>query len=116
MDYKNFIRRGALLFDCTYDEVVGDSRLERIKDARHAMMYALKTFTGLSLKRIALLFNKKDHTSVINAKRQIENALQRDYQLLDRIMYLREILDNEEAGYMVSGIGYEWVVDFSHKI
>ena len=116
MDYNNFIRRGALLFDCTYDEVIGDSREYHIVRARHAMMYALKAFTGCTLKEIARLFNRDDHSTVINAKRRIENALEKDYQLVDKMMYLREIIDDEECGYMVAGIGYEWVVDFSFKL
>jgi chromosomal replication initiator protein len=60
------------------DEMKSARRNAEIIAARHYAIYLIRKTTKLSQKSIAKLFNKKDHTTVINSINFIERKMQNE--------------------------------------
>lgn len=56
----------------TVADLCGPRRFKDIVRARHAAMYRLNKERSLSLSRIGQLFGGRDHSTVINAIRNVE--------------------------------------------
>lgn len=67
-------------FKVTIDEVKSSSRRYNITECRHLIWYFIRT-TGVTLKSITDMYNRKDHTSVIHAINKINNLLQNDDEM-----------------------------------
>lgn len=63
-------------FGVTQEEMKSSKRNAEIIIARHYAIYLIRKCTNLSQKSIAKLFNKKDHTTVINSVGFIERKMQ----------------------------------------
>lgn len=62
-------------FDVDIDLMKSPSRIHETALARQTAMNLLKTKLPLSLKKVSLLFNKRDHTTVIHSMHVIEDYL-----------------------------------------
>jgi chromosomal replication initiator protein len=69
-------------FDVSIAKLQSKSRVRNIVLARHLCMYLMASETGLSYSKIITYFNQKDHTAVIHARRNINNLIFTDDQLL----------------------------------
>lgn len=65
-------------FGVTKEEMKSAKRNAEITLARHYSMYLIRQTTNLSQNAIAKLFNKKDHSTVINSISFIERKMQND--------------------------------------
>lgn len=65
-------------FNVKLKELVGKKRIRRFVIARHVAMYLLCRYTRSTLKEIGDAFGGRDHTTVINARRMIQNQLDVD--------------------------------------
>lgn len=65
-------------YNVTTEEIKSAKRNAEIIAARHYCIYLIRSTTNLSQKSIAQIFNKKDHTTVINAISVIERKMQRE--------------------------------------
>jgi hypothetical protein len=71
-DPKRIIETCAAYLNIAYEAMYSKSRKRDIVYARHMTIALLAKFTKLSLKDIGKLFNGRDHTTVIHAKRSVE--------------------------------------------
>jgi chromosomal replication initiator protein len=62
----------------TREELKRSKRSADIVSARHYAIYVIRKTTNLSQKSIAKLFNKKDHTTIINSISFIEAKIKSD--------------------------------------
>ncbi|MCB5253792.1 MAG: chromosomal replication initiator protein DnaA [Candidatus Cloacimonadaceae bacterium] len=79
-------------YQISTDQIMDKSRKPHVAFPRQVSMYlANLLIPALSLKDIAQYFNRKDHTTVIHAKRMIENQFRDD----DKFRSLMEFMINE---------------------
>jgi chromosomal replication initiator protein len=62
----------AAQLDIPLERILSSSRAAPISRARQLAMYLTRRLTNLSLPAIAAAFNRRDHTTVINAIRKVE--------------------------------------------
>lgn len=65
-------------YNVSIDDIKSAKRNAEIIAARHYCIYLIRNTTNFSQKSIAQIFNKKDHTTVINAIGVIERKMQKD--------------------------------------
>lgn len=75
----------CLIFNIKVSELHSDSTKRKIVDARMTAMYLQKELLGKSFPRIAKYFNKKSHSTVINAYQTISGYIQTDPALNKKI-------------------------------
>ena len=71
-------------FDVKKDDILGHSRRAEYTQPRHTAMYLAVQYSGYNKSAIARFFKKTDHTTVINAEKNIHKRLQKDpsFQIL----------------------------------
>lgn len=69
-------------------------RLRTIVRPRHLAMALAKELTTLSLTDIAVAFNRKDHTTVINACKNVDELKLKDTEIAQNYEMLRTMLQN----------------------
>lgn len=69
---KLCIQAAALVFDSTFDEIVSKRRTAPLLQARHAAMWAARKFTKASYPAIGHRMGGRDHSTVINGIRNVE--------------------------------------------
>jgi chromosomal replication initiator protein len=74
---RHWLHRMAQALRVSESELLGRSRQARIVQARQAAMYTLRCGAGLSLPRIARIF-ERDHTTVLHAIRKTPDLLAHD--------------------------------------
>ncbi len=74
------------------DLLNGRSRKREIVEARHIAMYLCRKFTGHSLKEIGRRFGKRDHTTVINAIKKVEDHAETNVQFREKFRRIQEVL------------------------
>ena len=81
-------------FDISEEKLFGSSRKADIIIARHITMWFLLTRCKMTLTAVGEIFGGKDHTTVLNAKRSIEDqlSLKHDNQVKMHIRHLNVIL------------------------
>ena len=60
--------------------------------ARQIAMYLCREYTSSSLTNIGLYFGKRDHSTVIHACRNVENKMNQDKELKNKIDILKGTL------------------------
>ncbi len=65
-------------FVVSKEDLIGPRRTANIAFARHFAIYLVRKKTSLTIKQIAELFNRKDHTSVLNSINVIERRIRTD--------------------------------------
>ncbi len=79
----------AEYFGITLTDLISPKRTKSIVLARQTAMYLCRELTPLSLTSIAEAFRRGNHTTVMNACRQMEKALQTETELKQIIEVLR---------------------------
>ncbi len=75
----NITRQVCLAYGITVAQIVDKTRKQSISFPRQVAMYlANLLIPQLSLKEIAEYFKRKDHTTVLHAKKMIENQFRED--------------------------------------
>jgi chromosomal replication initiator protein len=66
-----------------YSEMCGKSRKKEFVIARHLSMYFIKNNTILTLEKIGLLFNNRDHSAITHAVHKVLKMQEhKDYKLI----------------------------------
>lgn len=78
-------------------ELLGSQRMVQIVRPRHVAMYLAKKLMGQSLPEIGRRFGNKDHTTVLNACRRVEQLRAKDSKLDELITDLEADLRQEVA-------------------
>ena len=73
------------LTGATRAEIVSSSRERGIAEARWIAMYCVRNRMNLSLQRIGRVFGGRDHTTVINALKQIKDRKTYDGALSEKL-------------------------------
>ena len=73
------------LTGATRAEIVSSSRERGVAEARWLAMYCVRNRMNLSLQRIGQVFGGRDHTTVINALKQIKDRKAYDADLYDKL-------------------------------
>lgn len=89
---RQIVEKVAKYYGLTVVEMTGKSRVSNIKTARQVAMYLLSKELGMSTTKIAPEVGVKDHTTVMNGIRKIENDQKTDLQLRDQIEQIRETI------------------------
>jgi chromosomal replication initiator protein len=79
-------------FGIPVSSLSGNKRTSEIALARQVAMYLSRDMTGTTLQQIGYAFNRKDHTTVINACKKIEESLRKDSRIKSIVENLREKL------------------------
>lgn len=79
-------------FGVTLTDLLSPKRTKALVLARRTAMYLCRELTPLSLTSIAEVFRRRDHTTVMNACRQMEKALGREEELKQIVERLRRQL------------------------
>ncbi len=75
---ENIIQVVSARFGVTTDDILGSSRKSEYTFPRHIAMYLGVRHSNLNKSAIARFFRKNDHTTVINAEKNIKKRLQKD--------------------------------------
>jgi len=97
-------------YDVDYEQLKTDSRAPQIRLPRQVIHYLAKNLTTLTLEEIASK-TKKDHATVINSCKKIENAITplkngyvQDLQLRDTISTIQRAVKSHYEGCKVSNL------------
>ena len=75
----------AAQFHLTTNSLKGPSRVKNLVEARHIAMYILRYDLGVTLDQIGLLFNGRDHSSIIHATEKIKATIIENEELRTRV-------------------------------
>lgn len=78
-------------FEVTSAEIKGDKRLAKISVARQTVMYIMVKEFGYRLEEVAKFVNRKDHTTIIHGRDNIQNKIDSDKKyndLYDKLVQL----------------------------
>lgn len=78
----------ASYFNITLDNLISPTRSRTVTTPRHIAMYLCREMTDLSLPKIAEAFNRRDHTTVINAVRNVEKKLAENQNIYNLVTEL----------------------------
>jgi len=70
-------------------QLIGKGRTMEVAMARQIAMYLCREYTSSSLTNIGLYFGKRDHSTVIHACRNVENKMNEDKELKNKIDAMR---------------------------
>lgn len=82
----------AKFYDVTVEEINGRKRVQTIVRPRQVAMYLSREITGESFPKIGKEFGGKDHTTVIYAHDKIDELLETDFELKNKIDEIKKIL------------------------
>ena len=88
----NLIDQFCKLYNCTWEQLVAQSRFHWVVECRYLLMYFLFTKYRLSNSLIARLFNKH-HSSVIHALRNMRNQIETDANFREYVERMETLLD-----------------------
>lgn len=78
----------ASYFGVTVEDLKSPMRTRTLTQPRHIAMYLCREMTDLSLPKIAEAFNRRDHTTVINALRKIESLMAEKQTVFNQVTEL----------------------------
>ncbi len=73
------------VFDVPISDIKGSRRTAYVALTRQVVMYILRKELDLPLERVAKEVNRKDHTTVIHAYKQIEERIEKDSRFAEKI-------------------------------
>jgi chromosomal replication initiator protein len=82
----------AQAYDVTMDELLSQSRSQRIAFPRQVAMYMLREESELSLPKIGEMLGGRDHTTIMYGHEKINDLLETDKNLRRKIINIQEIL------------------------
>ncbi len=75
-------------FGVTPEDLKSPTRTRTLTQPRHIAMYLCREMTDLSLPKIAESFNRRDHTTVLNALRKIEKLMAEKQTVFNQVTEL----------------------------
>ena len=87
---KKIIEKTAKFYEMSVATMLSKSRVANIKNARQVAMYLLQNELHLSTTKTAAALGLKDHTTVMNGVRRINNEMKMNFKLREDINTLRE--------------------------
>ncbi len=89
---QKIIKSVSNVFDVPIADIKGGRRTSYMALARQVAMYLLRKELDLPLERVAKEVNRKDHTTVIHAYKQISKRIEEDSRFAEKIdLCMREI-------------------------
>jgi chromosomal replication initiator protein len=82
---KKIINTVSEVFDVKPSEIKGKRRTAYIAQSRQIVMYILRTELELPLEKVAQEVNRKDHTTVIHACDKIENLIEENSRIAQKV-------------------------------
>jgi hypothetical protein len=79
----------------TAEQIQTKTRKREVVQARQTMMYLACKYTAYSLTRIGYKFGKKDHCTVLHAKKTINNLIDTNKDFREQIKAIEVILKGE---------------------
>ena len=93
----DIVREVAINMGIKVEDILGKSRVEKIVLARHTAMYlARKAIPEMTLLNIANSFARNDHTTVLNAEKNIKAKMDADAAFMENINHLLSIITTEK--------------------
>ncbi|MDR1822115.1 MAG: chromosomal replication initiator protein DnaA [Oscillospiraceae bacterium] len=71
------ITQTAQFFSLEETELRGPLRHRSLSKGRHIAMYLIRKYTNLTMNEIGALFSGRDHSTVLNAVRNVENSIKK---------------------------------------
>ena len=87
---KKIIDKTARFYEMSVTTMLSKSRVANIKNARQVAMYLLQNELGLSTTKTAMELGMKDHTTVMNGVKRINDEMKLNFKLREDINTLRE--------------------------
>lgn len=84
----------ASYFGITIEDLKSPTRTRSLTQPRHIAMYLCREMTDLSLPKIAEVFDRRDHTTVINALRKIEGLMAEKQTIFNQVSELTANIKN----------------------
>lgn len=91
---QRVIKSVSTIFDVPISDIKGSRRTAYVALTRQVVMYLLRKELDLPLERVAKEVNRKDHTTVIHAYKQISEKMEKDSRLAEKIESCKESLPN----------------------
>lgn len=91
---KALQREVCSFFNITVSDLKSKSRLKHLVQARNLAMYIARTDLKLSLSEIGFLFGKRNHSTVLNSLKKIEQ--QKDSKLIKDLQMLRKVIHKKK--------------------
>lgn len=85
MSPQKVIKSVSTVFDVSVTDIKGNRRTAYVALARQVVMYILRKELDLPLERVAKEVNRKDHTTVIHAYKQITERVEKDSRFAEKI-------------------------------
>jgi chromosomal replication initiator protein len=89
---ERILRTIAQEYGLTMDELISQSRSQRVAFPRQVAMYMLREESELSLPKIGEILGGRDHTTVMYGHDKITDLLEQDKNLRRKIVNIQEIL------------------------
>jgi chromosomal replication initiator protein len=91
--FQDLMEAVSRYYSVSVQDMLGNSRVREILVPRQIVMHLAKKYLRITYVRIGEIFGGKDHTTVINSCKKIEEHLQNDPQLLREVRALEKELD-----------------------
>lgn len=85
MSPQKVIKSVSVVFNVPVTDIKGSGRTAYVALARQVVMYLLREELNLPLERVAKEVNRKDHTTVIHACKQITEKIEKDSRFAEKI-------------------------------
>jgi chromosomal replication initiator protein len=72
------------------EELLSGRRTQNLTLPRHIGMYLSRTMLGAASTHVAQRFNRKDHSTVLHAERQVDEKMRQDREIHDLVVRLTE--------------------------
>lgn len=82
---SKIIKTVSEVFDVKPSEIKGKRRTAYVAQSRQIVMYILRTELELPLEKVAREVNRKDHTTVIHACEKIENLIEENSRIAEKV-------------------------------
>ncbi len=76
----------AEFFNLTKEDILNEKRTKEVVKVRQIVMYFLRHHLNLSLKEIGKILGGRDHSTIIHGIEKIENLLEKDQDLREKIV------------------------------
>ncbi len=85
------------------DELLSPRRTASLTLPRQIGMYLSRTLVGAPSTQVARRFNRKDHSTVLHAERQVDEKMRKDREVHDLVVHLTQQVRSGTAGSVGTG-------------
>ncbi|MCW2922053.1 MAG: Chromosomal replication initiator protein DnaA [Thermoleophilia bacterium] len=85
------------------DELLSPRRTQSLTLPRQIGMYLSRTLVGAPSTQVARRFNRKDHSTVLHAERQVDEKMRKDREVHDLVVHLTQQVRSGTAGSVGAG-------------